>query len=198
MAVDSTTLPMLLPGVVRRIKLRHVICAPRHYLDKSHPALWIAEELADAFPRARFIGIERDVFGTVASMLKHRGILRWQRTWREYPVPNQFLGITEDIAAIYDELDTPARCAVRWQAHIERARQLEVSLGDRFLVVRYDRLVKETDSVLSTLREALGLSTPIPPPLVNTDSLYQWRRELDDASLHSIAKWTGQTPPSDS
>src|SRR5262245_13442039 len=54
-------------------RIQFWISAPRHYLDKSHPNIWIAEDLARAFPDALFLGILRDPYGTVASMLRHKG-----------------------------------------------------------------------------------------------------------------------------
>lgn len=79
MALDPTLRPRLLPGLLRRYRLRHALAVPSHYVDKSHPNLWLAEALADAFDDALFVGIVRNPYATVASMLRHEGVLEWHR-----------------------------------------------------------------------------------------------------------------------
>jgi hypothetical protein len=68
------------------------------YLDKSHPNIWIADKIKEEFPEAKFVGIERNPFATVSSMLKHRGVMKWHRDWKSFPVPNRFLGIDGNIS----------------------------------------------------------------------------------------------------
>ena len=142
MALDPALRPHLMPAVIRRVRIRHALIAPRHYPDKSYPALWVADLLASGFPSARFIGIHRDVYATVASMLKHGGVLHWQREWRSYPVSNHFLGIDDEISTIYDSLSSAEQCALRWVAHRNRMKQMSLKLHERFLIVEYERLAQ--------------------------------------------------------
>lgn len=186
MALDPSTRAALMPKLLRRYDQEHVLVAPRHYADKSHPTIWIAEDLAAAFPTARFIGIVRDPYGTVASMLRHEGVMRWIHRWREFPVPNRFLGITEAVAPTYESMHIAGRCALRWRAHHERMTELRPRLGDRMLVLSYEALQTETASELDRIARFLDLGTPIPTPEIKRQSLDQWRDQLDAESLAAI------------
>ena len=76
MALDATTEKQLLPKLIIAYRWQLFLSSPRLYLDKTHPNIWLAEPLQQAFPDALFLGIERDPFATVASMLRHREIGR--------------------------------------------------------------------------------------------------------------------------
>lgn len=190
MALDPGRRAALLPRLLRRYRLEHAAVTPRHYADKSHPNLWIAEALAEAFPEARFVGIRRDVFGTVASMLKHEGVQRWIHGWRRYPVPNSFLGIDQDEAERYESRSLAGRCALRWRSHMEELERLRDRLGSRLLLIDYDRLQNHTADELKRLTGFLDLATPIPMPPIRRDSLGRWRTELgpqDIAEIRAVA-----------
>ena len=77
MALDPSQQRELFPKLVRAYEEEKRRVQPKRYADKSHPNIWIAEALSEVFPDAQFLGIERDPFGTVASMLKHKGVLKW-------------------------------------------------------------------------------------------------------------------------
>lgn len=179
LAVDTSLRDKLYPGLVRRIRIRHALCAPNHYLDKSHPAIWLTEELSQSFPRALFIGIQREAHATVMSMLKHSGILRWQANWRQYPLPNRFLGITKELKEDYDSLSPAEQCALRWRSHAVRMEQVQGQLEDRFIRVEYEDLITSTTRELSRLQSFLGLESPIPVPAVDSAPLEKWKHELD-------------------
>ena len=121
MALNPALCSELMPRIIEEYKAEVKKTAPRIFFDKSHPNIWNAEALADAFPTARFIGTDRSVFGTVASMLDHGGVQDWIRRWREYPVPNRFLGIDERNQDIYPSLSLEEQCALsRGQAGVPR------------------------------------------------------------------------------
>jgi hypothetical protein len=107
MALDPRQSPVLLPQLIRQYEIEHAAVAPRHYADKSHPNIWHAEDLAARLPDAVFLGIQRNPFATVASMLEHAGVLAWHERWREFPVPNRFLGITLENAAAGRQMRPP-------------------------------------------------------------------------------------------
>ncbi len=175
------------PRLAAWYEAEHAKVAPRHYLDKCHPNLWVAERLAERFRGARFVGILRGVEATVASMLDHSGVLQWIRRWREFPLPCSFLGIPADGADRYAKLDLPARCALRWRAHRDELAWLARALPDRFLHVDYEDLVRDPDAGFARLQEFLGLSESIPRPEVEAGRLDAWRTRLDDRQLASIA-----------
>lgn len=194
MALRPDTVDRLYPKLARRYRQEHGAILPKHYLDKSHPNIWIAELLAESFPEALFVGIKRDVFGTVNSMLQHAGVLAWIHRWRDYPLPNRFLGIGPDFVAAYDALPLEAKCAVRWKAHVLQLEYLEGVLGKRLMILEYDRLQTDTATELSRISTFLDLKTSIPPPHVKTRSLDKWRHELSEAQQRNISDAVNSFP----
>jgi hypothetical protein len=194
MALNPRLEDRIFPSVVRLYRREHGRVPDRHYADKTHPNLWFAERLAEAFPEAVFLGIRRDPFGTVASMLQHEGVRGWHEGWRDYPIPNRFLGITEELAPRYDALPLAAQCAVRWRSHAERMDEARRRLGERMWFVEYERLLTDTDTALDELQEFLGLATPFPRPELRHESLDKWRSQLSDEDVAAIASVAGVEP----
>jgi hypothetical protein len=195
MALDPSRRPELFPRLVDLYKREHQKAPGYHYADKSHPNVWLAEELADALPDALFLGIQRDPFATVASMLKHDGVTVWHRRWREFPVPNAFLGISEPIAARYDELSLAAQFGIRWRAHADQLAKLQACLGDRIRVLSYEDLSQDPHGLVDELGVYLGLDSPFPPVEVKRASLSRWRDELTPDQIADVAEATGVSAP---
>jgi hypothetical protein len=189
-ALEETLFEKLAAEYRRRIAGAPVRC----YLDKSHTNIWLAEKLSAAFPGSLFVGIERNPYATVASMLAKRGIMEWHRRWREFPVPNRFLGITKEMAGTYDSIPLAAQCAIRWVAHHDRMNALKGVLGDALLVISYEVFAHDTAAVIHGLRRFLGLSVPIPVPEVNVASLAKWRAQLTDGEIGQIQGVVGFSP----
>ncbi|WP_081619707.1 sulfotransferase [Thioalkalivibrio sp. ALE12] len=188
MAIAPETEGRLYPKLVRRYCYEHAAVTPRHYLDKSHPNIWLAEQLARTFPEALFVAARRDAFGTVNSMLQHAGVMEWIHRWQEYPLPNRFLGIPQNHAETYAELPLEGKCAVRWRAHILQLAHLEKTLGPRLAVFDYDCLQDNTKVEMERMREFLSLNGSIPIPTVKRSSLERWRHELSLAQQSNIAE----------
>jgi hypothetical protein len=195
MALDPSQEDRLFPGVVEQYRREHEEHPRRHFADKSHPNLWLVERLSTEFPDALFVGIQRNAFGTVASMLRHEGVQQWHRRWREFPVPNRFLGITEELAQSYDELPLAAQCALRWRAHADRMQELRVAMPDRLWCGDYDSFITSTADSVEDLRAFLGLAPPMAMPEVKTDSLDAWRSELSEDDVEAIAKFASVPVP---
>lgn len=185
-AVNQAAKQQLLPRILNQYRAEHGLAAPRHYADKSHPTIWIADELSEAFPEAVFVGIKRSVYGTVASMLKHDGVMRWIHDWRRYPVPNRFLGIGEGEADGYEAHSLAARCAMRWRSHVERLDEIKGRLGDRCMILEYEALQGQPDRELAALGEFLRLKSPIPRPEIRHGSLNRWKDELSPKQIVDI------------
>lgn len=194
MALDPSMKQALFPKLVRRYRWEHFVSAPAHYVDKSHPNMWLAEELATVFEDALFVGIERGVYATVASMLKHKGVLEWHRNWQKFPIPNAFLGITSGMAEYYDKLPLAAKCSFRWKSHRERMRSLKTKLKGRLLVIQYEELIQNTGTNLQKLETFLDLDAPIPIPRINRESLDKWKNQLTDSEIEQIASVLGFAP----
>jgi hypothetical protein len=191
MALNPGLEMVLLPKLIRRYKWQLFLSTPKRYVDKNHPNIWIAEHLSHAFPSALFIGIERNPYSTVASMLKHEGVSAWLQRFREFPIPNRFLGISSSDADGYEDKPVAARAAMRWVAHKTRMDQLKGVLGDRLKVFDYDTLILHTAREVQNLQHFLVLATPILSPPVKRESLEKWRHDLSDEQVTQIAGIVG-------
>jgi len=185
MAIDNEEKRKLFPRMLLAYRIGHSLVAPRNFVDKSHPNIWLAEDLAANLPDALFLGIQRGVFATVSSMLKHSGVRRWCEDWEEYPVPNRFLGITEDNRSMYENLSLAGKCAVRWKVHERRLSRLQEGLGSRCMIIEYEYLAKEPDDALEKLADFLGVQKSFPMPRIKEESLEKWRGYLtgEDCSV---------------
>jgi hypothetical protein len=186
MAQDPEQESSLFPRLARAYRWEHAGVLPRHYVDKSHPNLWIAGRLAAAFPEARFVAIWRRLEGTVASMLKHDGVRHWAEAWDVNPRPSRFLGVNEDFVATYRAMGIPARCAVRAIAHAREISRIAPKLGGRMLTFEYGDLHRRTGYEMRRLADLIGAAVPESIPEPDPRSLDKWREQLGDADLRDI------------
>lgn len=186
LALNPSRKKELLPGLLRLYRKEVRRAHPKRYADKSHPTIWFAEELAEAFPSAMFVGIQRSAYGTIASMIRHTGVTEWTEQWREFPLPNKFLGIDELWSDDYDSLSLAAKHALRWKAHKDRLISLKATLGSRMHLLDYEQMQKDINTRLSELVEFLQLNEPFPIPEVKTESLTKWRQHLSEQDIEEI------------
>lgn len=193
MALNPSLRARLQPKLIRNLRFATRRWAPRRLVDKSHPNLWLAEALLAAFPQATFLAIQREVYATVASMIRMGPVKAWHETWRQYPTPNPFLGISSATALRYDTLTLPEQCTLRWLAHRDRLQQLTPVLGERLFVVSYEALMDATGTTLDRVASQLRLRTPIALPPVHTESRNKWKGLLsadDTARIDAlVAQW---------
>jgi len=194
MALNPALERTLFDKLVSAYKWQLLKSAPRLYLDKTHPNIWLAEKLRVAFRRALFLGIERNPYATVASMMKHDGVSAWHTRWREFPVPNRFLGITPELAKRYDKIPRAAQCAIRWLAHRDRMNVLRRTLGSSLMVISYERFADSTAQTIRQLQQFLGLATPIPVPHAKRDALHKWQSQLSAEEVRQIQSIVGFPP----
>jgi hypothetical protein len=194
MALNPSLEKTLFEKLIRAYKWQLLKSAPRLYLDKSHPNIWLAEKLKATFRSALFIGIERNPYATIASMLKHDGVSAWHTRWREFPIPNRFLGITPELAKRYDAIPRAAQCAIRWLAHRDRMNALRLTLGSSLMVISYETFADNTQQTIRDLQHFLGLRAPIPVPHVRRDSLRKWPTQLTADEIRQIQSIVGIPP----
>ena len=186
MALDPPSRQQKLPRLVRLYHYEIARVAPRHFADKSHTNIWIAELLAQQFPDAVFVGVRRSVYGTVASMLRHRGVQRWAENWRKYPLPNRFLGIEVGEGEWYESLDPAARHALRWSSHERRFAELRPILGAQLVELRYEDLQLNPEETLRAVQDAAHLQQPFRAPAAKRESLDRWQNELSSEQIEQI------------
>lgn len=196
MATDPSNATRLLPGLIRRYRWEHCKVAPLNYVDKSHPNIWLVEELSHAFPQARFVGIRRNPYATVSSMLRHAGVRRWCEEWHKLPAPNSFLGIDEGKEDWYASLSLSARCAARWLSHSRRMDHLALEYPSAVTIIEYEELFGAPATVLIELQRFLGLDDPFPPPVIKNASMTKWEAGLSQRDIQDVKQVTGIDPPS--
>lgn len=196
MAVDPSTRARQYWKLVWYYRLQHLFSVPRHYLDKSHPNLWIADQLANTFDDALFIGIRRNPYATVASMMKHEQVRKWHERWRDLPVPNPFLGITCSDVEHYDHLSIAAQCAKRWKAHADKMSEMQRLLSGKIHVVDHEQLIMDAARTLTGIETFLGLTTSLQVQNIDYQTLDKWRRSLTSDDIQDIFAVTGVDPDS--
>ena len=154
------------------------------YVDKSHQNIWLVELLDWAFPSARYVAIEREPYGTIASMMRHHGVRRHFAYWRRYPLPNRHLGIELDDAPGYDELPLSIKCALRWRSHHQRLTELRETLGPRLHLIGYEKLVEDTAAELARLGPFVG--RPLQVAVAAAAPLEKWRAVLSQGQRARI------------
>jgi len=193
MATNASLKNALMPKLIRAYRWQMVKSSGRIYLDKNHPNIWLVEEILEAFPAAQFLGIIRSPYATISSMIQHKRVSRWHKQWREFPIPNPFLGITESIASNYESLSLAEQCALRWKSHYERMQEIEGTFPKSSLIMHYESLAHNTSKELKRIEQFLGLEQPISAPAIKTESLDKWKDNLSEADIKSIEKVVGMS-----
>lgn len=122
-------------------------------VDKCHPNLWCAAELAVRVPDARFVLMTRSILGLVRSMLAHPGCLRWVKEEKMYGVESddRFVGRVPGVEA----QTLAGACAVRAALHLKRVADLAWPGLPNFCVFDYDAAVRDPETTQSELQERL-------------------------------------------
>jgi hypothetical protein len=140
-------------------------------VDQSHPNLFHFRYLSKEFPEARFVGLIRDPYSVVYSMLHHSGVLKWIHNWHLYPVPNEFLGIRYGEEQFYARLTLAERSALRWASHIEKMNDAAAELLHRICIIRYEDLCLSHEETKDKLARFLGVQNQFSIPDINFSSL---------------------------
>jgi hypothetical protein len=179
----------LLMAALGRIKRRS---RKGFVLEKSHPSLWLAERILARFPDTLFLAVWRDAEPTVASMLRHGGVLSWYRKLPANAV-NRFLGITRDNRETFAELPLEQKCALRWLSHKREIERLAAAFPKNVLSVRYDDFVIHREATLAKIADFLGVDNAFDPERIELKSLDKWKHELSDAQVAMIRSATAET-----
>ena len=154
-------------------------------LEKTHPNIWLVEHLEDYFDTAKFIGIKRNVYATIASMLNHKGVLEWYNVLPLNQV-NPFLGITEANCDIFNKLPLESKCALRWKSHFDRLTYLETKFPEKVLVIDYENFYNDYDGLMKNLEKFLHLDKPIESETLISSNLDRWKSELTEKQIKNI------------
>ena len=190
MAVDPSTKKTLYKKLVYYYWWNHIKSVPRHYVDKSHPALWVIDELINTFNDLLVLGVERNPYATIASMLQHKGVKKWFGQWKKYPLPNKFLGITKKDVDKYESYSIVKKCAKRWKSHHEKMKTIK-NKYDNVCVINHEELVYETSEVTKRMRDFIGLESQLRVSNIDYRTIDKWKKELTHKDIKEIYDVTG-------
>ncbi len=175
--------------LIRRYKkiLKH--SSAEFLLDKTHPVIWFAGYLKDKLPTSQFVGIIRNPYQTVSSMLNHPGVLSWYETL-PLDKPNRFLGITEENCSFFKDLPIESKCAYRWVSHKMELQRLQTVLDGRYILFDYDNFMMKMDENLEILSDFLKIKNEFNPEALKTESLDKWKSFLSNKQISNIDKIT--------
>lgn len=128
-------------------------------LEKSHPNIWLMESLTSYFPNSIFIGMQRDVYQVVSSMVKHGGV-KSVKSWFNLLPQNKnskFLGINDYNKNYYEELPLEAKCTIRWLSHKFELERLKAIYPERLFVIDYKILCEKFDIEMDKVEKLTGL-----------------------------------------
>lgn len=182
----------LFPLLVQRYRQEHRTVLPRHYADKSHPNLFLAEKLRDALPEARFIGIARRLEGTIASMMLHPAFRRRLDKWNAAPRTARYIGVSTDLIDDYKYMSPAARFALWVIAQTKELERLQAVLGERLHVIKYESLANSPRDEIARLNRFLGLEAPANTPEPKSEALSKWRSQLTERDLADIRHTAGR------
>ena len=182
MAFNESQRTVLMPELIAAYHQEIATANGRIFVDKSHPALWIANKIALSVPNTKFIVTMRSAYGTIASMLNHSGVQQWFNRWDGQP--NQFLGVTPELVDVYDSLPIVAKCALRWKSHNDAT--IALLERDDVLPISYENFILDPGTCLQAIEQFLELETALDVPPVKTDSLDKWKNQLTDDQLGVI------------
>jgi len=167
--------------------------AGEYILDKTHPVIWYAEYLMKKIPGSLFVGIIRNPYQTVSSMLNHSGVLEWYAKLPQ-DKPNRFLGITEENKSFFKDLPLETKCAYRWLSHKRELQRLQGVLKDRYVLFDYDNFLENLNENLEKLSQFLKISNQFNPEHLKTESLDKWKTFLNGVQIRNIDSVTQEIP----
>lgn len=133
--------------------------SPSWFIDQSHPNIWFAEHWASVYQTANFVGIIRNPFSVVSSMMKHGGVMNWISRSKHLRIPNAFLGITFENSEAYDTMSIAERCTLRWISHYKRLSDLRTTIGTRLSVVHFESFCREPHVKLAEIAGKLHIGS---------------------------------------
>nr|WP_321233428.1 sulfotransferase [uncultured Psychroserpens sp.] len=157
----------------------------QYILEKTHPNIWFVEDILKVFPEAKFIGIKRNVFSTVSSMLNHKGVLSW---YHKLPLdqPNTFLGITESNKDYFEELPLESKCTIRCLAHMNRLEYLNKKFPNSVELVSYEDFYDDYDDLMQRIKKFLNLDFNLNSEPLNPSGKDKWKSNLSEEQIRNI------------
>lgn len=178
LTINEKKLPRYIFGYYKYMQVK---AAPKKLIDQTHPNIWHAEQLIQAFPRSKFLAISRNLFSVVYSMKNHPNVFHSITHHNNYPKPNRFLGITAENASLYNNsLSDLQRAVFKWCSHEQRIRELEKKFPKSVMRIRYDDLYENNQSIMFSVANFLNVQKPKCLQPFDEKSLYKKRYLTND------------------
>nr|WP_133004963.1 sulfotransferase [Marinobacter sp. JH2] len=161
---------------------------PKVLVDQSHPNIWQVENLLAKFPEAKFVGMVRDPLSVTYSTLHHSGVASWAENYENFPVPNRFLGVSDENIGHYKRYSLAQRSALRWAVHMERLDNLKRKYPDSVFIMNYEQLCVSPEVQLHKLSDFLGCKNDFKGPVVETSALYKKNKLKEKSDVLLIVK----------
>jgi hypothetical protein len=155
-------------------------------LDKTHPNLWLIDLIDKVIDNAYFIGIKRNAYSTINSMLKHEGVLSWYNKI-DLEKSNKFLGINEENKSYFKNLPLESKCALRWKSHNDELSIINNS-NSNFLLIDYEEFYKDGGSLKLKINKFLDENLDIVIENLNQDGHTKWKDSLNKDQIKNIDK----------
>lgn len=159
----------------------------RIVLDKTHPNLWAFEEINRVFKNTYFIGIKRNIYATVNSMLNHEGVLKWYEKI-DLSKPNPFFGITDENKDIFSNIPVESKCALRCKSHFDEIDRLGVN-KQNFLSISYEDFYKSPSMLKSKINDFLYEELNFSIESLNVNGNIKWKKQLTENQIFNINKY---------
>ncbi|WP_271855509.1 sulfotransferase [Patiriisocius marinus] len=154
-------------------------------LEKTHPNIWFVEDLINYFPEAKCIGISRNVYATVSSMLNHSGVLSWYKIL-DLNIENQFLGITKENKDWFKDLSIESKCAYRWISHIKRLNHLKKTYPQSVKVIDYDLFYDDQPRLIEDIKSFIGIDIDLKAEPLKKAGTEKWKTFLTKEQINNI------------
>ncbi|MFX0201952.1 MAG: sulfotransferase, partial [Candidatus Hodarchaeota archaeon] len=142
---------------------------PPVIIEKTPRHAYYVKEIIDAFPKTKIIGIIRDPLATISSLMQTRA-----KRLNFLPISRR----AKLLASVWD-----------WTRYYQALRNLERDLTPSHLtIVKYEDLILNTDKVVNTLNEFLGICIERNrfPKKLRKDSLYKYSSYLSQKQISLI------------
>lgn len=177
----------LAPKIARKLERRLKKCKTELYLEKSHPLMWLADDSSLARLPVKYIGIVRDPYATVASMLRHEGVRKWCEDWEKLPHPNIFLGISQDNIDEYRRMTIVQKCAIRWISHALELERLSYAFPrEQYLQLNYEDVLNKPEQSIDKIEGFIGVNDIDKKFKMNKESLSKWKNDLSPDQINQI------------
>lgn len=190
-ATESSFKDVLYPKLIAEYKREFSSLKEEFVIEKSHPNLWLVEDLMKDFPDSYYYGIIRDIYSTIASMLNHSGVMQWYNKL-DLNTPNRFLGITEKNVDKFHTYPIEIKCAYRWYSHKKELERLCEKFPNKVIEICYEKLINNKDFQLKLIADQLRVPNLFKPEKFHDDSQSKWKDTITVKQMENIEKFINE------